>query len=61
MALESLLLKDIMSPNVISVKKDTSLKELMELFLKYEISGVPVVDEDDVAIGMLRQVYDPYL
>jgi predicted transcriptional regulator len=55
MALESILLKDIMSQNVISVKKDTPLKELMELFLKNEISGVPVVDEDDVAIGIVSK------
>lgn len=55
MALESILLKDIMSQNVISVKKDTSLKELMELFLNNEISGVPVVNEDDVAIGIVSK------
>jgi predicted transcriptional regulator len=55
MALESILLKDIMSENVISVKKDTSLKELMELFLNNHISGVPVVDEDDVAIGIVSK------
>ena len=55
MALESILLKDIMSQNVISVKKDTPLKELMELFLKNEISGVPVVDEDDFAIGIVSK------
>jgi predicted transcriptional regulator len=55
MTLELILLKDIMCQNVISVKKDTPLKELMELFLKNEISGVPVVDEDDVAIGIVSK------
>ncbi len=55
MPLESILLKDIMSQNVISVKKDTSLTELMEIFLKNEISGAPVVDEDDAAIGIVSK------
>ncbi len=55
MVLESILLKEIMSQNVISVKKDTSIKELMELFLNNEISGVPVVNEDDVAIGIVSK------
>ncbi len=55
MALESILLKDIMSKNVVSVKKDTTLKELMDLFLDKHISGVPVVDEDDVAIGIVSK------
>ncbi|MCP3891850.1 MAG: CBS domain-containing protein, partial [Desulfobulbaceae bacterium] len=55
MALESILLKDIMNKNVVSVKKDTTLKELMDLFLDKHISGVPVVDEDDVAIGIVSK------
>ncbi len=55
MVLESILLKEIMSQNVISVRKDTSIKELMELFLNNEISGVPVVNEDDVAIGIVSK------
>ena len=55
MSLEAIVLKDIMSEDVISVGKGTSLKELKELFLDNHISGVPVVDEDDVAIGIVSK------
>ena len=37
--------KDIMTKDVISVKPDTSIEALSSLLVKYEISGVPVVDD----------------
>ena len=47
--------KDIMSTNVITVKTSTSIKDLAKIFIKNKINGVPVVDDDGKAIGMVTQ------
>ena len=44
---------DIMTTEVITVKKDTSLKELARIFYKGHINGVPVVDDEDLVIGII--------
>lgn len=38
--------RDLMSTNLISVTKDTPLKEVADLMVKHRISGIPVVDGD---------------
>ncbi|MFD2960141.1 CBS domain-containing protein, partial [Klebsiella pneumoniae] len=38
---------------VISVTKDQSIKELLELLVKHKIGGVPVVDETNTLQGMI--------
>ncbi len=38
--------KDVMSTNVISVKKDAPIFEAVELLLENNISGLPVVEND---------------
>lgn len=45
--------KDIMTADVVSVKKDTSLKELAHLLNKKRINGVPVIDDDGKLIGII--------
>jgi len=35
--------KDTMTSNVISTKKDTPILEAMRLLIKYDITGLPVV------------------
>ena len=47
--------KDIMSNQVITVTKDTSIKELSDLFIKHKVNGFPVVDEKDQLIGMVTE------
>ncbi|NQS71510.1 MAG: CBS domain-containing protein [Desulfobulbaceae bacterium] len=47
--------KDIMNPNVITVHKDQSVRELAELFLHHHISGAPVVDEQGRLSGIVTQ------
>jgi CBS domain-containing protein len=47
--------KDIMTKNIITVTKDTPIYDAMELFVKYDISGMPVVDEDMNLIGVLSE------
>ncbi len=44
---------DIMSTQVITVKKETTLKELARLFYENHINGVPVVDDDERLIGII--------
>jgi CBS domain-containing protein len=47
--------KDIMIRDVIAVKTDTPIFEAMELVAKYDISGLPVVDDDMNLIGVLSE------
>ena len=44
---------DIMSTDVITVKKDTSLKDLAAILYKNHINGVPVVDDDGLLLGII--------
>ena len=44
---------DIMTTEVITVKKETSLKELAEILYKNRINGVPVVDDEGLLIGII--------
>ena len=44
---------DIMSTDVISVKKETSLKDLARLLYEHHINGAPVLDDDGVLIGII--------
>jgi CBS domain-containing protein len=44
---------DIMTTEVIAVKKETSLKELAGILYKYHINGVPVVDDNGSLIGII--------
>jgi len=44
---------DIMTTHVITVKKETSLKDLARLLYEHHINGVPVVDDDGQLIGII--------
>ena len=44
---------DIMTTDVITVKKDTSLKDLAKILYKNHINGVPVVDDDGLLLGII--------
>ena len=45
--------KDIMTRDVISVKKETPIYEAVELVVKQSISGMPVVEDDMTLVGIL--------
>jgi len=47
--------KDIMTENVVSVKKDTPIYEALEILAKYNITGIPVVREDMILVGVLSE------
>lgn len=47
--------KDIMTSPVISVKAEATLKEVIDLFSKHKIGGVPVVNEEKRVVGILTE------
>jgi len=47
--------KDIMTKQVISVRKDTPALEAIELLAKNDITGVPVVEDDMTLVGILTE------
>jgi CBS domain-containing protein len=47
--------KDIMSTQVITIGKDTTIEEIAHLLADNNISGVPVVEENGKVIGMVTQ------
>jgi CBS domain-containing protein len=47
--------KDLMTKDVIFVKKDTSVFEAMELMSKNNITGVPVVEDDMTLVGIITE------
>ena len=47
--------KNGMNPKVISVNTGTKLKEAIQIFSKYKISGLPVVDKSEKLVGMLTE------
>jgi CBS domain-containing protein len=47
--------KDIMTKTVISVREDTTIEEVIKTLLENEISGVPVLDENDKLVGLVSE------
>lgn len=48
-----MLVKEIMTKNVITVTPETSLKEVGKIFLEKRISGIPVIDGEGGLYGMV--------
>jgi len=46
---------DVMTREVITVKKETTIRELAELFARHRISSAPVVDDSGVMIGIVTE------
>ena len=47
--------KDIMTREVVSVRRDASIEEVLELLLENKISGIPVVEEDMTLVGIVTE------
>ena len=47
--------KDLMTKNVISVKKDTPVVEAVKLLAEHDVTGVPVVEDDMTLVGILSE------
>ena len=50
-----LKVKDIMTENVISVKKDTPIFQAIEILADNDITGIPVVKGDMTVVGILSE------
>jgi CBS domain-containing protein len=46
-------LKDIMVSNVITLNSTSSLKEAYELFVRYNFSAIPIIDENNIFLGVI--------
>ncbi len=47
--------KDIMVKDVITVRADTPIYEVLELIAKHHISGLPVVEDDMTLVGIISE------
>lgn len=50
-----MIAKDIMSTNVVTIKKDLTIEQIAKVLTEKNISGVPVVDENDKIIGIVTK------
>jgi CBS domain-containing protein len=46
---------DLMRRDVVSVSRSTSIREVVRLFRRYGISGVPVLDDGGKAVGVISE------
>ena len=47
--------RDIMTQNVVTVKKDQLISDLSKIFMENHFNGVPVLDNDDKVVGVVTQ------
>ena len=47
---------DIMTTNVITARKDMVLTDIIGLLLRWHISAMPVIDEDDRMVGIVSEI-----
>jgi CBS domain-containing protein len=45
----------IMTPTLVTVRPDASIEEAIDLLLREQISGLPVVDDDDRLVGVITE------
>ena len=50
-----LKVKDVMTKDVVSVKKETPIYEAMEIMRKKDITGMPVIEEDMTLVGVITE------
>lgn len=53
--MHSVTAKDVMTGSVVFVKKDTSLEEVADILDRHEISGVPVIGDDQSVAGVISE------
>jgi CBS domain-containing protein len=49
------LCREIMTTPVITVHPDTSVKDLVALFRTHRVGGLPVVNDDDMLVGIVTE------
>jgi len=51
--LKNIKIKDIMTKDVVTAKKDEGVVEAFEKMLKYKVSSLPIIDEENKVIGIV--------
>ena len=46
--------KAIMTSDVVFVREDTPISQVIELLVEHDITGIPVVDAQDRLVGIVR-------
>jgi magnesium transporter len=46
-------LKDLMTESIISLDKDATMKQAVDMFLRYGFEGLPITDENDTILGVV--------
>ena len=53
--LDTILAKDVIKGDVITIRSNRSIKYAAKLMLKYDVSGLPVVDENGILEGIITK------
>ena len=53
--LAKLKMKEIMTPDPITIRDDATIGDAAQLMIDYKVSGLPVVDEKDNLVGMITE------
>jgi len=51
--LKNIKVKDVMTKNVITARSDEGVVDAFEKMLKYKISSLPVIDDENMVIGIV--------
>jgi len=62
---KKMLVREVMKKDVVTVKRSTTLKELIEILGKFTFHTLPVVEEDNRVIGIVAledilKIFQPY-
>ncbi|MET7451943.1 CBS domain-containing protein [Streptomyces sp. NPDC005574] len=49
------MVSDLMTTSVVRVHRDTGFKEIAKLFAEYDVTAVPVVDDEDRPVGVVSE------
>lgn len=52
---EQLLIRELMTPDVITIMPDTPLREAAQIMLTHRISGLPVVNQEGKLVGIVTE------
>jgi len=47
--------KDVMSTEIMTIREDTKMKDIIRLLVQHRITGLPVVSEDNRLLGMVTE------
>src|SRR5579875_3530436 len=51
----SAMVRDVMTARVVAVRKDAPVKEMVARLREYRVSAFPVIDEDNIVVGVVSE------